>query len=421
MMNGVKVDGSAGGKRKKKRQLKPSEMLEMEAKRKEEQLNELRKVMQQERQLKMKNQSSNGTHWRSATNKKKLFGYSDMVLDQYSSKESTTDGSNLPSAQSNRSKVSKTSKNKENVTMMGLQLQKAPKMPMTNNIVTNFHKAITDQNSDFNEVESFLSEIKMEKYKETFIENGIEDKDTILELNESHLQELGLPLGHKLKIFKRIKEVRKQMGHTTQAQVQSTKSSASSQASASAQAEPQKSSTGTVDATYGASLLDGEYNEEENKAEFQAALDAWRGTGKPAASSTKNKLSELDYLKKTSKKVLSDTKSLVDKTKSKKSVRFAQDPPEEVLILNDDDDEEVEDNASAVIKSGRGPTTEIKEGMIAFKGLQMSANSFLFSEEASGSALWNVDLMSTVDHAGTSPRSSEIEQPPSVEPEDKEI
>lgn len=69
MINGVKTDSGAGKRGKKKRQLKPSEMLELEAKRKEEQLNELRKAMQQERQLKLKQQASSANHWRSATNK----------------------------------------------------------------------------------------------------------------------------------------------------------------------------------------------------------------------------------------------------------------------------------------------------------------------------------------------------------------
>ena len=43
-------------------------------------------------------------------------------------------------------------------------------------------------------------------------ENGIEDLETILELNDSHLDALGIPLGYKLKILKRIKIVRKEKG-----------------------------------------------------------------------------------------------------------------------------------------------------------------------------------------------------------------
>ena len=40
------------------------------------------------------------------------------------------------------------------------------------------------------------------------MENGIEDEETILELNDTHLDALGVPLGHKLKMLKRIKTVR---------------------------------------------------------------------------------------------------------------------------------------------------------------------------------------------------------------------
>lgn len=48
----------------------------------------------------------------------------------------------------------------------------------------------------------------MIKYKDTFIQNGFEDIETILELNEDYLESLGMPLGHKLKIMKRIRELR---------------------------------------------------------------------------------------------------------------------------------------------------------------------------------------------------------------------
>ena len=50
------------------------------------------------------------------------------------------------------------------------------------------------------------------KYKERFIENGIEDLETILELNDEHLDAITVPLGHKLKILKRIKMIRHEKG-----------------------------------------------------------------------------------------------------------------------------------------------------------------------------------------------------------------
>jgi hypothetical protein len=40
------------------------------------------------------------------------------------------------------------------------------------------------------------------------VDNGIEDLETILELNDGHLDSMQVPLGHKLKILKRIKTLR---------------------------------------------------------------------------------------------------------------------------------------------------------------------------------------------------------------------
>lgn len=58
---------------------------------------------------------------------------------------------------------------------------------------------------------AFLKDLKLDKYVDNFIDNGVEDLETVLELNEKHLEQMGVPLGHKLKIFKRIKETRKEM------------------------------------------------------------------------------------------------------------------------------------------------------------------------------------------------------------------
>jgi len=61
---------------------------------------------------------------------------------------------------------------------------------------------------DYHEVQTFLNSIALIKYKDRFIENGIEDEETILELNDEHLDALTIPLGHKLKMLKRIKMMR---------------------------------------------------------------------------------------------------------------------------------------------------------------------------------------------------------------------
>jgi hypothetical protein len=52
----------------------------------------------------------------------------------------------------------------------------------------------------------------LQKYQGKFLENGIEDLETILELNDAHLDALSVPLGYKLKILKRIKTIRQENG-----------------------------------------------------------------------------------------------------------------------------------------------------------------------------------------------------------------
>lgn len=52
----------------------------------------------------------------------------------------------------------------------------------------------------------------MVKYKDTFIDNGVEDLEIILEMDEKHLESMSIPLGHKLKIMKKIKDTRKDKG-----------------------------------------------------------------------------------------------------------------------------------------------------------------------------------------------------------------
>ena len=66
--------------------------------------------------------------------------------------------------------------------------------------------------SEFPEIEEFLASINLQKYRDRFLENGIEDYETVLELNDSHLDAIGIPLGYKLKIIKRIKTMRQERG-----------------------------------------------------------------------------------------------------------------------------------------------------------------------------------------------------------------
>lgn len=371
-MNNSRTKGRKG--KPQKQPLLPSQLLELEAEKREKELIELRKKIREDQQLKFKQQSqSNGNHWRSATKNKKLHGYSDMVREHYQN-ESNPSYSNPQSAQVKKRVNSKQSEGR--IMPKGLNIKNSGSKPLQNSsIESNFNKALQDQNNDYSEVSSFLGQIKMDKYKEVFIDNGIEDHETILELKEEHLEQMHLPLGHKLKIMKRIKDLNKQAAPKVSQVSQASAVSAGSSTASAAATEPVAQSD---------NLLDGVYDEEANKKEFQAALDAWRNAGKKESS-----------LKQPSSAASS-------KGKVKKNVRFAEAAPEEVLILNNDEPEEDEE-AKVIPSSKPGPTTEIKEGMIAFKGLSVTKNSFLYSEEASGSNDWNLNLLSTVDHAETSP------------------
>lgn len=63
-------------------------------------------------------------------------------------------------------------------------------------------------------MQGFLSTVKLDKYTDKFIDNGVEDLETVLELQDKHLEQMNVPLGHKLKILKRIKDMRAERGMT---------------------------------------------------------------------------------------------------------------------------------------------------------------------------------------------------------------
>ena len=117
----------------------------------------------------------------------------------------------------------------------------------------------------------------------------MEDLETILELDDKHLEQMGVPMGHKLKLVKRIKEIRVSKGlhvppsrqggerekpKPTAAKVEPN---ANSGGVGTENTEKNQSSEGGVGGEN--TLLDGFYDEEEQARQFQAALNAWRTGG----------------------------------------------------------------------------------------------------------------------------------------------
>ena len=159
-------------------------------------------------------------------------------------------------------------------------------------------------------MDEFLEGISLGKYKEVFLDNGVEDLETILELDEKHIEQMGVPLGHKLKMVKRIKEIRKERGlEVPQSRKGEERPNVKSNFAATdttvegrspkkakkvAFADEPNMMTGGVGTenddrkpqspskSHNArSLLDGEYDEAEAHNEFLQALNAWRNAGKP--------------------------------------------------------------------------------------------------------------------------------------------
>lgn len=69
---------------------------------------------------------------------------------------------------------------------------------------------LIQQGEKLSEVDQLLKEIGLEKYSSLMKENGIDDMEILMELQESHLEEIGIILGHRLKILKKIRELKEE-------------------------------------------------------------------------------------------------------------------------------------------------------------------------------------------------------------------
>ena len=172
----------------------------------EEKLNLVKKM--KELESNKRNTSGKETMWRGATTKKNIKGYSDAVLTQHKKVQPILPPSSM---------VTDTRYAKPN-----LQQRPPSSSGSVSNQFTGGHppSSVTPakkggyklQSQEFGEVKDFLSSIKLDKYFEKMVDNGIEDMETILELQDEHIGQMGVPLGHKLKMMKRIKELRAEKG-----------------------------------------------------------------------------------------------------------------------------------------------------------------------------------------------------------------
>jgi hypothetical protein len=137
------------------------------------------------------------------------------------------------------------------------------------------------------EVEAFLAGLGLDRYVSLFIENGFDCMEVVQEMEESHMRDIGMAAGHALKLRKRIVEMKPAPVKPSTPVRPSTPGSLAGATQSATQrrvtfggTEQQaiRSPSGGmgVGTGGGGSLLDGHYDEEENKNAFQEAVRAWR-------------------------------------------------------------------------------------------------------------------------------------------------
>lgn len=195
----------------------------------------------------------------------------------------------------------------------------------------------------------------MGKYKDKFIDAGITNLYQIEEVTQSDLEGMKIPLGHKLKIMKKVREVHEKT-HPVEKIIKVSEGIA-------------------TEAPVQNSLLDGEFDEEANKREFQAALVEWRNAG--------------------------------SKQDNKKKVHFEESKNQEHLIEAREDDEAIEQPKK------KKPT----QSSLAFLNIDKSKSSFLLTQCGDE---WNPSGMLTWDETGTEPMTADTNAAPLREMSEKD-
>lgn len=256
-----------------------SDVLHEEAKKMEEKLAELRQFMAKEKEKRdTATVQKDGSRWRSSASDKPLKNYSNFVL------------SYKPRPGSTAKKEPQPKKKEEFVStsaLLGMEENKTAN--------ENIKKALVNQVESSSEIKEFLKSCGMDKYSEVLLSNGIDEMEILLELTEDHLSNLSIPLGHRLKIMKKIRELRNLTGAaTTNPSTNSVRNLEKSETLGELEPLPYEGEQGIGSNTHASSgnLLDGEYNEAESYNMFKDALENFRKAGSAVQTKTLSKSNE---------------------------------------------------------------------------------------------------------------------------------
>jgi len=175
--------------------------------------------------------------------------------------------------------------------------------PPNSRAASNLQTAVKQQTQESQEVVGLLSELQLDRYIGIFLENGLDSIDVVQEMQESHMRELGMAMGHALKLQKRLAELRPAAAEVSQQPLPTspaaqraptpTLTPAWKRVNFSAEeAEVVPVSSNPQPTTM--KLADGNFDEAESAASFQEALRAWREGGSATKTSNNGTQKEAD-------------------------------------------------------------------------------------------------------------------------------
>ena len=275
-----------------------SDLLSEEAKRMEEKLSELKEFMMKEKEKreavpKMKD----GGKWRSAAANKPISGYADLVLTQ----KGKIAAKPRPAKKTDFLPTSEILGQVEEV-------KKDSRSLAGSNFSAGFGTVGNSAQGNADEVLEFLSACGMEKYYEKFVENGIEELEILVEVTESHLANMAIPLGHRLKIMKKIKECRESSGNKEEIKSMNRENSGLGKENVPSKVQSenvvvrvkekvQESRTHEMCVGGDDELVNGEFDEIQSYNMFQEAIQNYRKAGSPTKHKAKAKNPEEAFKK----------------------------------------------------------------------------------------------------------------------------
>jgi len=138
------------------------------------------------------------------------------------------------------------------------------------NVSAKLGARLAQQSDSQREVADFLEGLGLSRYVSLFMDHGFDEMETVFEIEEGHMDKMGIAMGHKLKIAKKLRELR-----PPPPPVQ-PRGGPGRRVQLAAEAETVQE---PAPALPSGSLLDGEYDEAEQAASFAAAVAAWRTGG----------------------------------------------------------------------------------------------------------------------------------------------